>query len=83
LNQFAPMIPLAEVIDLWVSTQKKPKKAFNKFFPGAAKGKKVEQMVFTELDKMGFTNDNTLYADCSCPDEINHNDPLEDITSLF
>ena len=61
----------------------KTKKAFNKFFPGAAKGKKVEQMVFTELDKMGFTNDNTLYADCSCPDEINHNDPLEDITSLF
>jgi hypothetical protein len=32
---------------------------------------------------MGFTNENTLFADSSCPDEINHDDPLEDITSLF
>mgnify|MGYP000868842178 CR=1 FL=1 len=24
-----------------------------------------------------------MYADCSCPDEINHDDPNEDITSLF
>ena len=35
------------------------------------------------LDKLGFTADNTLYADSSCPDEINHDDPGEDITSLF
>lgn len=32
---------------------------------------------------MGFTDDNTLYADSSCPDEINHDDPDEDLTSLF
>ena len=32
---------------------------------------------------MGFTAENTLYADCSCPDEINHDDPEEDITSLM
>ena len=32
---------------------------------------------------MGFTDDNTLFADSSCPDEINHDDPDEDITSLF
>jgi hypothetical protein len=24
-----------------------------------------------------------LYTDSSCPDEINHNNPLEDITSIF
>ena len=35
------------------------------------------------LDKLGFTADNTLYADISCPDEINHDDPGEDVTSLF
>jgi hypothetical protein len=32
---------------------------------------------------MGFTAENTLFADSSCPDEINHDDPDEDITSLF
>jgi hypothetical protein len=32
---------------------------------------------------MGFTNENTLFADCSCPDEVNHDDPEEDITLLF
>lgn len=32
---------------------------------------------------MGFNAENTLFADCSCPDEINHDDPLEDITSLM
>ena len=52
-------------------------------FPGASKGKKVEQMVYEQLKEQGFTDENTLFADCSCPDEINHNDPLEDITSLF
>jgi hypothetical protein len=47
------------------------------------KGRYCEEVTFKVLDKMGFTDDNTLYADCSCPDEINHNDPGEDITSLF
>ena len=35
------------------------------------------------LESRGFTDANTLYCDSSCPDEINHNDPLEDITSIF
>ena len=30
-----------------------------------------------------MNGENTLFADCSCPDEINHDDPDEDITSLF
>ena len=36
-----------------------------------------------KLSSIGFNHANTLYIDCTCPDEINHNDPLEDMTSLF
>jgi hypothetical protein len=32
---------------------------------------------------LGFTDENTLFADSSCPDEICHDDPEEDISSLF
>ena len=32
---------------------------------------------------MGFNSENTLFADSSCPDEINHDDQEEDITLLF
>ena len=47
------------------------------------KGHDVDKLVFDKLTDEGFTDDNTLYADCSCPDEINHDDPEEDITSLM
>jgi hypothetical protein len=66
-----------------VEHSEETKKSLTTFFPGATKGRRVEQMVFEQLKKLGFTSNNTLFADCSCPDEINHNDPLEDITSLF
>ena len=46
-------------------------------------GHEVDSAVYNKLSKEGFTDDNTLYADCSCPDEINHDDPDEDITSLM
>jgi hypothetical protein len=39
--------------------------------------------VFNCLSKYGFTDDNTLFADSTCPDEINHADPDQDITALF
>lgn len=35
------------------------------------------------LSKRGFNDANTLYCDCSCPDEVNHDDPLEDVTTMF
>ena len=54
-----------------------------KYFPGALKGSAADRLVAAELEKRGFTDENTLFADSSCPDEINHDDPLEDITSLF
>ena len=47
------------------------------------KGHEVDEAVFKKLSQEGFDADNTLYADCSCPDEINHDDPEEDITSLM
>jgi hypothetical protein len=52
-------------------------------FPGAIHGIKLDQLVNRTLTKKGFTDDNTLFADSTCPDEINHNDPDTDVTSLF
>jgi len=46
-------------------------------------GKIAEVHVASELMKKKFTGANTLFADSSCPDEINHDDPSEDITALF
>ena len=54
-----------------------------KYFPGNLRGRIVEEQAYKKLSQLGFTSDNTLFGNCSCPDEINHNDPTEDITSLF
>ena len=61
----------------------KNKETLNKYFKGALTGKQTEEMVFQKLKTRGFTDENTLFADCSCPDEINHDNPDEDITSLM
>ena len=53
------------------------------FFPGAAKGRTVEIHVASQLMRNSFSEENTLFCDSSCPDEINHDDPSEDITMLF
>ena len=55
--------------------------SLDKWFAGAVNGKKAEENIFVQLSRLGFTDDNTLFADSSCPDEINHDDPDEDITS--
>ena len=57
--------------------------ALNQHFYGAMKGCSTEQLIANTLLKMGFNSENTLFADSSCPDEINHDDPEEDITLLF
>ena len=62
---------------------KKTIKALEQWFPGALRGTYCEEASFKALDKMGFTSENTLVADCSCPDEVNHSDPSQDITQLF
>lgn len=40
-------------------------------------------MFAQQLIKQGFTRDSTLFADSSCPDEINHDDSDNDMTNLF
>ena len=57
--------------------------ALNDYFPGALKGKIAEIHVASHLMRNGFEHDNTLFCDSSCPDEINHDDPSEDITMIF
>jgi hypothetical protein len=47
------------------------------------KSHEVDNLVAEKLMKLGFTKENTLFADSSCPDEICHDDPEEDLTSLF
>ena len=80
-SEFAMIVPK---YDLKPDDQSKETKiAIAKYFPGALKGRLVEEIVYQKLESLGFTDVNTLFADCSCPDEINHNDPGEDITSLF
>ena len=43
----------------------------------------ADRLVGTELEARGFTDENTLFTDSSCPDEINHDSPGEGITSIF
>ena len=57
--------------------------ALKLYFPGAMTGNEAENLFAWELKKRGFTPENTLFADSSCPDEINHDDYNEDITLLF
>ena len=59
------------------------KEAIDKYFKGANSGCVMEEKIYQELSKLGFTDENTLFSDSSCPDEINHDDINEDITSLF
>ena len=47
------------------------------------KGQDVDEAVYRKLTKLGFTAENTLFTESSCPDEVNHDDRLEDITSMF
>lgn len=39
------------------------------------RGTSVELIIYNALSKMGFTSKNTLFAESTCPDEINHDDP--------
>jgi len=43
----------------------------------------VDKLVSEYLTRLGFTAENTLFAESSCPDEVNHDNELEDITQMF
>ena len=45
--------------------------ACDRFFPGALSSLKTERLVVNQLNKMGYTKDNTLFASSTCPDEVN------------
>jgi len=46
-------------------------------------GIEAEKLVAKILSRRGFNDVNTLFTDSSCPDELNHNCPEKDITSVF
>ena len=50
-------------------------------FPGAMSSEKVLEGFKKVVEKRGYTDDNTLFAQSICPDEINHEEG--DITDLF
>mmetsp|Transcript_29216 Transcript_29216/g.43053 ORF Transcript_29216/g.43053 Transcript_29216/m.43053 type:complete len:320 (-) Transcript_29216:327-1286(-) len=51
------------------------------YFDGALKGSETLAMVAKCIETKGFTDDNTLFAQSVCPDEINHE--VGDVTNLF
>jgi hypothetical protein len=55
--------------------------SLEKYFKGAMKGSEAEEKVYQQLKELGFTSKNTLFADSSCPDEINKKGEEEDISS--
>jgi len=58
-------------------------KTLDEQFKGAMRGSHIEEISFEKLKALGFTDANTLFSESTCPDEINHDDPLEDITAIF
>ena len=42
----------------------------------------MEEKIYGALEPLGLTTKNTLFADCMCPDEINHNSK-DDPSALF
>ena len=56
-------------------------KTVEKLFPSAISSAETLQHVAKTLERHGFTDDNTLFAQSVCPDEINHE--KGDITELL
>ena len=54
-----------------------------KYFPGALHGNDIDRLVHEKLSGLGLNAQNTLYADSSCPDEINRDNPEEDVALLL
>jgi hypothetical protein len=58
-------------------------KTQDEYFFGAISPRKLDELTFKVLTDYGFDDDNTLFADSTCPDEINHADPDQDVTAIF
>jgi hypothetical protein len=59
------------------------KKALSEHFDGSMTGFDIEKIAYLKLKELGFTDENTLFSESSCPDEVNHDNPTEDITAMF
>mmetsp|Transcript_9107 Transcript_9107/g.10406 ORF Transcript_9107/g.10406 Transcript_9107/m.10406 type:complete len:298 (+) Transcript_9107:106-999(+) len=57
--------------------------AVQKNFPGAETAAEIESRVAHVLEREGFTNDNTLFCQSCCPDEINREVPSQDIIAML
>jgi len=47
------------------------------------KGSEVDRRVGKELDSLGFSRENTLYVESSCPDEISKDNKEEDLSLIL
>ena len=59
------------------------KVSLDKHFDGHMTGMKCEYLISQQLIMRGFTSKNTIYAECACPDEINHDNPEDELSSLL
>jgi hypothetical protein len=64
-------IDLAEIMKV-MQQKKSVLDLIKKHFPGARAGKEILAKVAPVIEKYGLTDDNTLFAQSVCPDEINH-----------
>jgi len=62
---------------------KAQKAAVDTYFKSALPGSQIEELVYQQVSELGITRDNTVFAQSSCPDELNHDDYAEDITRLM
>ena len=53
------------------------------YFNGALPGAHVDEIVYCQLEKLGISKDNAVFAQSSCPDELNHDHFNEDISRLM
>ena len=57
--------------------------ALDRHFAGHMTGMKCDYLINQQLKMRGFSSKNTIYAECACPDEINHDNPEEELSSLL
>ena len=70
----SPVIPGTETyseMSRLTVTPRAAEAACNKYFPGALGGYTMDRLTAQTLGARGYTKDNTLFASCICPDEIN------------
>jgi len=83
-NYFAQVLALGVIVaskaaDEYVSTMTM-KEAQKKHFPEAMSGKKATELVAQAMKKNKMSAKTTVFAESSCPDELNHDSLAADIS---